>query len=97
MPGGVVGDADENVGEVEPRVEAVELGGFDQRVHGGGTMTAGAGTGEKIILATDRHTAQGTLGRIVDPARAVAAAPDRFHGSCRTAVDDIAIAGRAGS
>jgi hypothetical protein len=52
LSGGVVGDTGENVGEVELRVEAVELGGIDQRVHGGGTVTAGVGTGEEIILAT---------------------------------------------
>jgi hypothetical protein len=30
LPGWVISDTDENVGEVELRVEAIELGGFDQ-------------------------------------------------------------------
>jgi hypothetical protein len=41
MPGWVVGDAGEQVGNVELRVAAVELGAFDQRVHGGGAAPAG--------------------------------------------------------
>ena len=65
LPSGMVGDTGENVGEVELRVEAVKLGGFDQRVHGGGTVTAGIGTDEEIILTTDCDTAQRALGGIV--------------------------------
>jgi hypothetical protein len=51
MPGRVVGNADEQVSDVELRVEAVELGAFDQRVHCGGAPAAGVG--EQIVLAAD--------------------------------------------
>jgi hypothetical protein len=47
----VVGDAGNNVGDVELRIEAVELGGFDQRVHGGSAPAAGIGAGEEVVLA----------------------------------------------
>src|SRR5712691_9512214 len=55
MPGWVVGDAGEQVGDVELRVEGVELGAFDQRVHCGGAPAAGIGAGEQIVLAADRN------------------------------------------
>ena len=38
LPGRVVGDAGENVGQVALWIKAVELGGFYQRVHGGGPL-----------------------------------------------------------
>ena len=44
-------------------VEPIELGGLDQRVHH--AMAAGVGTGEKIVLAADRDTAQGRRCEIV--------------------------------
>ena len=53
----MVGDASEDIGDIELRVKAAEFGGFDQRVHGGGTVTAGVGAREQIILATNRDEA----------------------------------------
>ena len=44
-------------------VEPIELGGLDQRVHH--AMAAGVGTGEEIVLAADRDTAQGRRCEIV--------------------------------
>src|SRR5215469_2578999 len=61
----MISDTGKNVGEVELRVEAIKLGGFDQRVHGGGAVTAGVRTSKEIVLPADRNTAQGALGRIV--------------------------------
>ena len=64
MAGRVIGNAGEGVGEVELWVEAVEFGGFDQRVHCG-AAAAGVGTGEEIVFTTDRDAAQGTFGWVV--------------------------------
>jgi transposase len=50
MSGRVIGDAGEHVGNVELRVEAIELGGFNQRVHRRGAPAAGVGAGEQIVL-----------------------------------------------
>src|SRR4051794_5493572 len=36
----MIGDTGEQVGDVELRIDAVELGGFDQRVHRGGERAA---------------------------------------------------------
>jgi len=47
---GVVGDAGEDVAQVSFRVEADQLGRADQAVESGGTLTAGVGAGEEIIL-----------------------------------------------
>jgi hypothetical protein len=44
--GGVIGDAGEDVREVGLRIEAVHLGGLDDRVHGGGAPATGIGAGE---------------------------------------------------
>lgn len=61
----VIANAGEHVGKVVPRIEAIELGAFDQRVDRGGTATAGIGAGKQIILAVDGDTAQGPFGGIV--------------------------------
>ena len=39
------------------RVEAVELGAFDQRLDRGGAAAAGIGAGKQIILAANRDEA----------------------------------------
>ena len=65
MPGRVIGDAGEHIGDVELWIETVELGAFDQRVHRRGAASAGVGAGKEIILATDGDTAQRSLGRVV--------------------------------
>lgn len=69
MPGRVIGDAGEHVGNVELRVEAIELGALDQRVHGRGAPAAGVGAGKEVVLAADRDTAQRPLGRVLSSAR----------------------------
>jgi hypothetical protein len=61
----VIGDTRQHVGEVALRVELVEVGAFDQRVHRRGAATAGVGAGEQVVLAADRDAAQGALGRVV--------------------------------
>ena len=61
----MIGDAGEHVGEIVLRVEAVELGGFDQRIECRCTAAAGVGAGEQVILAADRDAAQRPLGGIV--------------------------------
>ena len=45
--GWYVGDAGDDVGEPGLRVDVVELGGADQRVHGGGALSAALGPGEE--------------------------------------------------
>lgn len=65
MPGRMIGDAAEHIGEVVLWVDAAELGAFDQRVDGRGATTAGIGAGEEVILAADGDAAQGPFGRIV--------------------------------
>ena len=48
----MVSDAGEHVGEVVLRVEAVELGTFDQRTDYGSAAAAGIGAGKQVILPT---------------------------------------------
>ena len=54
---GRVGDAGEDVGEPGLRVDAVELGGADQRVHEGGPVAAALGAGEEPCLAAEGNRA----------------------------------------
>ena len=58
----VVGDAFEDVVEIELRVEAVELGSTEQRVDRGSSLTAGVGAAEEVILPSERNGAQRTFG-----------------------------------
>jgi hypothetical protein len=69
LPGRVIGDAGEQIGQVELRVEAVELGALDQGIERRGAPAAGVGAGEEIILAADRDAAQGPLGGFLSRAR----------------------------
>jgi len=46
----VVSDAGEDIAQISLWVEAVQLGRADQAVESGGTLTAGVGAGEEIIL-----------------------------------------------
>lgn len=61
----MVGDACEHVGEIVLRVDAVELGAFDQRVHRCGPSAAGIGAGEEPVLAADGDAAQNAFGGVV--------------------------------
>ncbi len=47
------GELADGVGEVGFRVEAVQLGGFDQGVEDGGAVAACVGPDEQEVLATD--------------------------------------------
>jgi hypothetical protein len=46
---GVIGDLGEYGAEIALRVKAVKPGATDQRVDGGGAMTAGIGPSKKIV------------------------------------------------
>jgi hypothetical protein len=61
LPGWVIGDAGQHVGEVMLRVDVVELGRLNQRVDRRDAATAGVGTGEQVVLAANRDAAQGPL------------------------------------
>ena len=49
----MVGDAAQHVGEPGLRVDVVELGGGDQRVHGRRPFAAVVGAGEEPVFAAD--------------------------------------------
>ena len=73
----IVGQARERVGEPGVRIDVVELGGFDERVKGGGALAAFIGAGEGPVASADGDAAQRPLGGVLghaQPARAVAAA-----------------------
>ena len=53
----VVGDAFEDVVEVEFRVVAVERSGTDQGIDGGGAFSAMVGAGEEEVLAAEGDSA----------------------------------------
>ena len=61
----MVGDAVDHLAQIGFRIEAVELGGFDERVSRGGALAAGIGAGEQIVLAAERERADGALGGVV--------------------------------
>ena len=61
----MVGDAAEDVAQIGLGVEAVELGGFDQGVDGGGAFAAGVGAGEQVVLAAQGQGPDGALGGVV--------------------------------
>ena len=50
-PGRMAGEAGENIAEPGCGIDAVELGGLDQRVDGGGALAAGVGAGKQPVLA----------------------------------------------
>jgi hypothetical protein len=51
----MVSDACEDVGEVGLRIDAVHPAGLDDGVHAGGTLSAGVGATEKVILASQNN------------------------------------------
>jgi hypothetical protein len=51
----MVGDAVDHLAQIGFRIEAVELGGFNERVSRGGALAAGIGAGEQIVLAAERN------------------------------------------
>ena len=52
----MIGDARDDVGEPGLGVDAVEAGGLDQGVEDGGAPAAGVGTGEEIVLSSERQS-----------------------------------------
>jgi hypothetical protein len=62
---GVVGDAGEHVAEVGFGIEAVELGGLDQGIEGGGAFAAGVGAGEEIVLPAEGQRPDLPFGGVV--------------------------------
>lgn len=50
----MIWEASEDVGEPGSRIDAVELGGPDQGVHGGGAAPTGIGAREGPVAVTDR-------------------------------------------
>jgi len=55
-------DPFENVAEIGFRVEAVELRRLHDRVDRCGALTAGVGTSEEVVLASERDAADSILG-----------------------------------
>ena len=53
----MIGDASEHVAQISFGIEAVQLGGFNERVGCRGAFTAGIGTGEQIVLPAQRNLA----------------------------------------
>ena len=69
---GMLGDPGQHQAEIEFRVEAVELGGTEQRVDRGSSLAAGVGAAEKVILPSKRNGAQRAFSRrIVDLQEAI--------------------------
>ena len=58
----VIGDAAEDISQPCLRIDAVELGGFDQGVGDCSGFTAALGADEKIILPAQGDTAHCALG-----------------------------------
>src|ERR1700688_3663688 len=63
--GTMVVDATKDVGEPSLRINVVEAGGLDQRVHEGGASPAAVGAGEQPCLTTEGNPTQGALRGIV--------------------------------
>ena len=61
----MVGDACEHVAQVGLGIEAVQFRGPNQAVERCGARSAGVRPGEELILATNRHRAQGALDCVV--------------------------------
>ena len=60
-----VGDADENIGEPGLRVDVVELGGADERVHHSRPLAAAIGAGEEPGSSPETQGPQRALGGVV--------------------------------
>ena len=64
----VIVDTGEHIGEPGLRIDVIEPGGLDQRIHHGRPLAAAIGAGEQPRLAPERNAAQLALGRIVGEA-----------------------------
>lgn len=85
---GVVCDAFEHMVEIELRVEAVELGGSEQRVDGGGTFSACVRSREEEVLASACDDAQRAFGGVVVDLQLAVAGIASEPGSAREGVTD---------
>ena len=56
-PGGMILQSRQDIGEPSLRVDVVELGGFDERVDGGGATAAVIRSCEYPVVAADRNLA----------------------------------------
>src|SRR6516164_3398810 len=65
----MIGKAGEDSGEPSLRVDAVELGGLDQRVNGGGAPSAFIGAGKGPVGSSDGDAAQRSFGGVVRDAQ----------------------------
>jgi len=72
-----IGDAGEYVSKPGARVNAVQLGGLDQAVHGGGALPALVGTRKEPSLPPQRGAAQHALGGVIRQANAAIAQEPR--------------------
>lgn len=61
----MVGQAVEDVGEPDLRIDAVELGGLNQRVEGRGAMAARIRAGEGLVAAAYRDRPDRAFGGVV--------------------------------
>src|SRR5262249_21273204 len=68
--GGIIEQACEQVREPGLRIDVVELGGFGQRVDGGGTTAAVVRPGEGPVVAANGDAAQNALGSVIRHAQA---------------------------
>ena len=62
---GVVGDAAEDLSQIGFGVEAIQFGGLDEAIDGGGPLTARVRSGEQPVLPAQRHGPDRALDRIV--------------------------------
>lgn len=62
---GVICDAGKDGAKVGPGINAVELGGFDEGVDGGGPFASGIRSCEQPVLTAECYAADGSLGGIV--------------------------------
>jgi hypothetical protein len=65
----MIGKAGEDIGEPSLRVDAVELGGLDQRVDGGGAPGAFVEAGKGPVVSSDGDAAQRSFGGVVRDAQ----------------------------
>jgi hypothetical protein len=65
----MIGKAGEDIGEPNLRVDAVELGGLDQPVDGGGAASAFVGAGKGLVVPSDGDAAQRSFGGVVRDAQ----------------------------
>jgi hypothetical protein len=60
----MVGDAADHLAQIGFGIEAVEPGGFDERVGCGGALAADVGSGEQIVLPAQSERANRALGGV---------------------------------